>query len=59
MTYAVNGFRQLIYGFYDERLPIAIGVLIFIGALSMLGTTLAARKQRTWTMDTLHPVLDA
>ncbi|HIW95589.1 MAG TPA: YhgE/Pip domain-containing protein [Candidatus Corynebacterium gallistercoris] len=59
MTYAVNGFRQLIYGFYDERLPIAILVLLFFGALSMLGTTLAARKQRTWTMKTLHPALDA
>lgn len=59
MTYTVNGFRQLIYGFYDERLPIAVGVLILVGLGAFLVTTLSARSQQTWTMKRLHPVLNA
>lgn len=59
MTYAVNGFRQITYGFYDERLPIAIAVLIFITLGALLITTLVARSQRTWTMKRLHPPLPA
>ncbi|MGJ4051224.1 YhgE/Pip family protein [Corynebacterium macclintockiae] len=59
MTYAVNGFRQLIYGFYDERLPIAVGVLCLVGLGCFLVTTLSARNQQMWTMKRLHPVLNA
>lgn len=59
MTYAVNGFRQITYGFYDERLPTAIGVLIIIGLGALLLTTISARSQRTWTMKRLHPPLPA
>lgn len=59
MTYAVNGFRQLIYGFYDERLPIAVGVLCLVGLGCFLVTTLSARSQQIWTMKRLHPVLNA
>lgn len=59
MTYTVNGFRQLIYGFYDERLPIAVGVLALVGLGCFLVTTLSARSQQTWTMKRLHPVLNA
>lgn len=59
MTYAVNGFRQLIYGFYDERLPIAVGVLCLVGLGCFLVTTLSARSQQMWTMKRLHPVLNA
>lgn len=59
MTYAVNGFRQITYGFYDERLPTAIIVLIVIGLGALLLTTISARSQRTWTMKRLHPPLPA
>ena len=59
MTYAVNGFRQITYGFYDERLPTAISVLIVIGLGALLLTTISARSQRTWTMKRLHPPLPA
>nr|WP_235700670.1 YhgE/Pip family protein [Corynebacterium auriscanis] len=59
MTYAVNGFRQITYGFYDERLITAIVLLIFIGLGALLLTTISARRQRTWTMKRLHPPLPA
>lgn len=59
MTYAVNGFRQITYGFYDERLITAIVLLTFIGLGALLLTTISARRQRTWTMKRLHPPLPA
>ena len=59
MTYTVDGLRQVTYGFYDERLPIAITVLICVGLVSLLATTLSAKSRRTWTMKRLHPPLPA
>ncbi|KAB3520864.1 DUF3533 domain-containing protein [Corynebacterium sp. zg254] len=58
MTYTVNGYRQVIYGAYDERLAIAIVVLLCLIALFLTITTLTARSQRTWTMKRLHPALN-
>ena len=59
MTYAVNGFRQVVYGYYDHRLPVAIMALVGVGLVCFLITSLAARRQRLWTMETLHPPLPA
>lgn len=57
MTYAVDGLRQTLYGFHDERLWIAIGVMVATLLVSLGVTTIAARMQRNWTMNRLHPVL--
>ena len=57
MSYAVDGFRQVIYGTYDERMPIAIVVLIGFGIAAFLLTTFAAHRQRQWNMERLHPAL--
>ncbi|GGG79727.1 YhgE/Pip domain-containing protein [Corynebacterium pelargi] len=58
MTYTVNGFRQLIYGSLDERLPIAIVVLLLVLAGCLTATALGARRDRTWTMKRLHPAIN-
>lgn len=58
MTYAVNGFRQLLYGEYDARLPIAILAIILFTGLALGLTTYAAARDRTWTMKRLHPAID-
>ena len=57
MNYTVAGFRQVIYGTYDERLPIAIIVLIGFGIAAFLLTVFAAHRQRRWDMERLHPAL--
>lgn len=57
MTYAVNGFRQVIYGFYDYRLPVAIAVMVLVGLGSLAISAFAAAQKRTWTMKRLHPAL--
>lgn len=58
MTYAVNGFRQLLYGDYDGRLPVAILAVILFTILALCLTTFAAARDRTWTMKRLHPAID-
>ena len=57
MTYAVNGFRQILYGSYDARLPIAIVAVVIFTILAILITALAAARDRTWTMKRLHPAI--
>ncbi len=55
MTYAVNGFRQVLYGEFDYRMPVAILMVLafWIGALLVLAVT--ANRDRVWTMRRLHP----
>ncbi|MCK7678433.1 YhgE/Pip domain-containing protein [Corynebacterium sp. CCM 9186] len=55
MTYSVNGFRQLMYGHVDNRLPQAVAAVIFVFLLSMALTAVVARRDRRWTMKRLHP----
>jgi putative membrane protein len=55
MTYAVNGLRQLTVGGIDSRLWIAIGVLLGITVASIAASAWAARRNRQYTMEQLHP----
>ncbi|MCK7638290.1 YhgE/Pip domain-containing protein [Corynebacterium pygosceleis] len=55
MTYSVNGFRQLMYGHVDHRLPQAVVAVALVFLLSMVLTALVARRDRSWTMKRLHP----
>ncbi|MDO4685162.1 MAG: YhgE/Pip domain-containing protein, partial [Corynebacterium sp.] len=57
MTYSVNGFRQLMYGNLDHRLPQAITAIALITVISVTLTALAARRDRMWTMKRLHPAI--
>ena len=57
MTYSVDGFRQLIYGTLDHRLPQAIVAVVLITAVTVGLTALCARRDRTWTMKRLHPAI--
>lgn len=57
MTYTVNGFRQLMYGSIDERLPIACGAMLLIIGICIFITSLCARRDRTWTIKRLHPAI--
>ncbi len=36
----------------------SLGILAAFGALSLLGTMLAARRGQVWTMERLHPSLE-
>ncbi|TXI64837.1 YhgE/Pip domain-containing protein [Mycolicibacterium mageritense] len=58
MTYAVNGLRQLIVGGIDARLWVAIVVLGGVLALSLAASSWAARRNRQYTMDRLHPPIE-
>ncbi|MGV9800123.1 YhgE/Pip family protein [Mycobacterium sp. NPDC003449] len=58
MTYAVNGLRQLIVGGIDSRLWIAIAVLLAVLAVSLGASSWAARRNRQYTMDRLHPPIE-
>ena len=55
MSYAVNGFRQTLYGDFDGRLIEAIIMLFVFLALFLGLTALGARKDRMWDMEKLHP----
>lgn len=57
MKYAVDGFRQVLYGDFDSRLPIAIVALVGFMALALAITAFAAARDRTWTMKKLHPAI--
>ncbi|MDF0529870.1 YhgE/Pip domain-containing protein [Tsukamurella sp. 8F] len=57
MTFGVNGLRQLILGGIDHRLWQAITVLVGIGAVSLLVSSLAARRNRTWNLVRLMPAI--
>lgn len=55
MSYAVNGFRQTLYGNFDGRLVEAIVVLFVFLALFLGMTAVGAHKDRMWDMEKLHP----
>jgi len=57
MTYGVNGLRQLILGGIDFRLWQAVMVLVGIGAGALALSSLAARRDRLWTMIRLMPAI--
>jgi len=58
MTYAVNGLRQLINGGIDHRLWVAVAVLIGVLAASLAASAWAARRNRQYTMERLHPPIE-
>ena len=58
MTYAVNGLRQLIMGGIDARLWIAIAVLSSVLAAALAISSWAARRNRQYTMERLHPPIE-
>ncbi|MCE4266515.1 YhgE/Pip domain-containing protein [Rhodococcus globerulus] len=58
MTYAVNGLRQLTVGGIDSRLWVSIAVLSGVLIASLTASSLAARRNRQWTMDRLHPPIE-
>ena len=58
MTYAVNGLRQLTVGGIDSRLWIAIAVLFALLATSLAASSWAARRNRQYTMERLHPPIE-
>ncbi len=58
MTYAVNGLRQLINGGVDHRLWVSVAVLAGVLAVSMAATAWAARRNRQYTMERLHPPIE-
>ncbi|RZT25628.1 putative membrane protein [Mycobacterium sp. BK558] len=58
MTYAVNGLRQLTVGGVDARLWTAIAVLSGVLAASLAASSWAARRNRQYTMEQLHPPIE-
>jgi putative membrane protein len=58
MTYAVNGLRELTVGGVEARLWVAIAVLVGILAASLAASALAARRNRQYTMERLHPPIE-
>lgn len=58
MTYAVNGLRQLIVGGVDARLWTAIAVLSAVLLASLAASSWAARRNRQYTMERLHPPIE-
>ncbi len=58
MTYAVNGLRQLTVGGIDSRLWVAIAVLSGLLAASLAVSSWAARRNRQYTMERLHPPIE-
>jgi len=59
MTYSVNGLRQLISGGIDHRLGMAVLVLVGVLATSMAISAWAIRRSRQYTMEQLHPPIEA
>jgi putative membrane protein len=58
MTYAVNGLRQLTAGGVDSRLWVAIVVLGGVLAAALAASSWAARRNRQYTMERLHPSIE-
>ncbi|MFC6286141.1 YhgE/Pip family protein [Nocardioides sp. GCM10027113] len=59
MSYAVDGLRQLMYGGQPTRAFDDMAVLLGWLAAALLATSLAARRQRVWTLRTVRPELPA
>lgn len=57
MSYAVDGLRQLMYGGLSTLVVRDVLVLLAWFALAIGATTLAARKQRIWTIARVKPEL--
>lgn len=57
MGYAIDGFRHLLYSGASMEILGDIGVLVAYLVGSILVSTLAARKRRTWTVSALKPEL--
>ncbi|MFD6179091.1 MULTISPECIES: YhgE/Pip domain-containing protein [unclassified Isoptericola] len=57
MTYAVEGLRQLLYGGNLATVSRDVTVLVGVLVVALALTTLAARKQRVWTVTKLQPEL--
>ena len=58
MTYAVNGLRELTVGGVETRLWVAIAVLVGVLVASLAASALAARRNRQYTMERLHPPIE-
>ncbi|MGH3639246.1 MAG: YhgE/Pip family protein [Mycobacterium sp.] len=58
MTYAVNGLRELTVGGIESRLWVAIAVLCGVLAASLAASSWAARRNRQYTMERLHPPIE-
>ena len=58
MTYAVNGLRQLTVGGIESRLWVAIAVLAGLLATALAASSWAARRNRQYTMERLHPPIE-
>jgi len=58
MSYAVNGFRQTLYGDFDGRMIEAVVMLFVFLALNICLTALGARRDRNWNMEKLHPSIN-
>ncbi|GAA1730132.1 YhgE/Pip domain-containing protein [Isoptericola hypogeus] len=57
MTYAVEGLRQLLYGGNLATVARDVTVLVGVLVVALACTTLAARRQRVWTVTRLQPEL--
>ena len=57
MTYAVEGLRQLLYGGNLATVTRDVTVLLGVLVVALGLTTLAARRQRVWTVTRLQPEL--
>ncbi|MFI2102965.1 YhgE/Pip family protein [Isoptericola sp. NPDC019693] len=57
MTYAVEGLRQLLYGGNLATVVRDVTVLLGVLVVALALTTLAARRQRVWTVTKLQPEL--
>lgn len=58
MTYAVNGLRELIVGGAEARLWQAVLVLTGVLVASLAASAWAARRNRQYTMERLHPPIE-
>jgi putative membrane protein len=57
MAYGVNGLRELILGGIDYRLWQAIIVLCGVWVVSLVISSLSARRNRLWNLDRLLPAI--
>ncbi len=57
MTYAVEGLRQLLYGGDMATVTRDVVVLVGVFVVALAFTTIAARRQRVWTVTRLQPEL--
>lgn len=58
MSYAVDGLRQLTVGGVDDRLGISVAVLLGVLVLALAASVWAARRNRQFTMERLHPPIE-